>query len=140
MKKPKIVIASGKRKCAIARAKITEGKGRWRINSMPVELIPNEVLRFKVMEPILLAKDIVPIETVDIDVEVSGGGVMGQANAARTAIAKGLVEYFKNEKLERVFNEFDQWMLKNDPRQTLPHHGPTRSHKGPRARRQTSYR
>ena len=137
----KVIVTSGKRKTAIARAVITPGNGRYRINGLVAEFYaPNELARIKILEPIILAKGIVPIDSVDIDVKVSGGGFMGQANAIRTAVSKGLVEYFQSEQLRKIYEEYDPWMLKDDPRRTLPHHGPTRSHRGPRARRQTSYR
>ncbi|NPA85954.1 MAG: 30S ribosomal protein S9 [bacterium] len=137
----RVVVASGKRKTAIARAVITPGKGRYRVNGKIVHFYAqNELARIKMLEPIILARGIVPVDEVDIDVSVRGGGFMGQANAVRAAVAKGLVEYFQSEQLRKVYELFDPWMLKDDPRRTLPHHGPTRSHRGPRARRQTSYR
>jgi small subunit ribosomal protein S9 len=137
----RVVIASGKRKAAIARAVVTPGKGRYRVNGKVAQFYaPNELARLKILEPVILAKGVVPIDTVDIDVSVAGGGFMGQANAVRTAVAKALVEYFQSEELRKIYEQFDPWMLKDDPRRTLPHHGPTRSHRGPRARRQTSYR
>ena len=49
----KIVITVGKRKRAIARAVAREGKGRIRINKIPIELIEPKYKRMKLMEPIL---------------------------------------------------------------------------------------
>ena len=87
----KVVHTSGKRKTAIARGTFHEGKGRIRINKCPVELYDPELARQKISEPLTLAGDV--INDVDIDVKVIGGGVMGQAEAARMVIAKGLVQW-----------------------------------------------
>jgi len=52
------------------------------------------------MEPVLLAGD--KISKVDIAVNMRGGGVIGQAEAARTAISRALVDFFKDQELEKV--------------------------------------
>ena len=88
----KIINTSGKRKTAIARATFRSGKGRIRINRKPVEYYQPELARLKIMEPIELAGN--RINRIDVAVNVQGGGVMGQAEASRTAIARGLVDWF----------------------------------------------
>ncbi len=115
----KIVIASGKRKTAIARAIITEGRGRVWINGVPIEIYPVEMARLKIMEPLLLAGEDI-WKSIDIKVKVEGGGVMAQAEAVRTAIARGLVEYTGSEELKRIYKEYSRPMLAGDPRQTEP--------------------
>jgi small subunit ribosomal protein S9 len=129
----RIVISTGKRKRAIARAVIRPGRGRVRINGVPIELYPIEMARIKMMEPLLLAGEKIR-GLVDIDVNVGGGGVMGQADAVRMAIARGLVEYFRCEGegdecrrmnelsswLRNIFEEYDRTMLAGDPRRTEP--------------------
>lgn len=115
----KILITSGKRKTAIARAVFKPGKGRVFINNIPVELYPIEMARWKMLEPLLLAGDEIR-NSIDIYVDVRGGGVMAQADAARTAIARGLVEWTANEELKRLISEYDKSMLSGDPRQTEP--------------------
>jgi len=115
----KIVISSGKRKTAIARAIIRPGKGRVFINNIPLEIYPIEMARWKILEPLLLAGDYIR-NSVDIHVNVRGGGVMAQADAARIAIARGLVELTKNEELKKLFLEYDKTMLSGDPRQAEP--------------------
>ena len=87
----KVVNTTGKRKTSIAKATVAKGVGRVRINNIPVEFYEPAIARWKIMEPLKLAEH--HVSTVDIDVNVSGGGFMSQANAIRTAIAKGLVEY-----------------------------------------------
>jgi len=69
---------------------------------------------------------------------VKGGGVFGQTEAARQAIAKGLVEIFGSE-LRQKFLEYDRNLLVFDPRRTEPHK-PPRSSQGPRRYKQRSKR
>lgn len=133
----KIVQSSGKRKTAIARAVVKEGKGRVRINKRPIVLAEPEMFRLKMMEPLFLAGEL--SSTVDIDVVVSGGGVMGQADACRMAIAKGLVAFSGDMDLRDVYMSIDRSMLKGDTRRT-EQHKPNKSSQGARAKRQKSYR
>ena len=131
----KVIHTSGKRKTAIARGKFRAGKGRVRINKSPVELYDPELARLKIKEPLTLAGDL--LNDVDIDVRVIGGGVMGQAEAARMVIAKGLVQWTSDMELKEKFNQYDRTMLVGDPRRSEPkkYGGP-----GARARKQKSYR
>ncbi len=115
----KVVIATGKRKTAIARAVIRPGKGRVWINGVPLEIYPIEMARLKMMEPLLLAGERI-WKSVDIKVNVKGGGVMAQADAVRTAIARGLVAFTGSELLKRIYKEYSRVMLAGDPRQTEP--------------------
>jgi len=135
MKKKDTKVTSGKRKTAVARAHIKKGSGRVRINSIPLEIYGNELSRLKIQEPLILAGD--RISKVDIHVKVQGGGFMGQASAARTAVARALVEYFNDKKLEAVLRQYDRSMLVNDPRRKLPKKPLGR---GARKKRQKSYR
>ena len=127
---------SGKKKTAVARATISEGEGRVRIDSQPVELVEPELARLKMLEPFRIAEADLR-EALDVDVSVEGGGVMGQADAARTAIARGLVDHTNDAELRDAFMEFDRSLLVNDVRQSEPKKwgGP-----GARARYQKSYR
>ena len=108
---------SGKKKTAVARATISEGEGRVRINAQPVELVEPELAQLKMLEPFRLADDELR-EEVNIEVDVQGGGVMGQADAARTAIARGLVQHTNDAELRDAFMEFDRSLLVNDVRQS----------------------
>ena len=131
----KIINTSGKRKTAIARATFRSGKGRIRINRKPVEYYQPELARLKIMEPIELAGN--RINRIDVAVNVQGGGVMGQVEASRTAIARGLVDWFKDEELRTLFMSYDRALLVNDTRRKEPKHPMGR---GARAKRQKSYR
>lgn len=131
----KVVHTSGKRKTAIARGTVREGTGKVRVNRKPVELYSPELAKLKIFEPLELAGDLV--DSVDINVRVIGGGVMGQAEAARMVIAKGLVEYFGDMNLKDRYVQYDRTMLVGDPRrsESKKFGGP-----GARARKQKSYR
>ncbi len=131
----KVVVTSGKRKTAIAKATAKPGKGRVRINKIPIEIIQQEMVRLKIMEPLMIAKSL--SNQVDIDVKVEGGGVMGQAEAARTAIARALLEFSNDPELKRAFIEYDRTLLVNDIRRKEPK---KQGGRGARKRRQTSYR
>ena len=105
---PRVIISVGKKKTAVARAIIKPGMGRVRINGYPLELWPIEMARVKMQEPLILAGDLA--KKVDIEVNVRGGGYMGQAIATRIAIARGLVAYFQSEELKKLYEEYDPYM------------------------------
>lgn len=133
--KKSLVLESGKRKTAIARALVRPGKGRVRINKIPLEVFTPEVAQRKIQEPLLLLEE--QVNDVDIDVNVRGGGFMGQAEAARMAIARGLVSWSQSASVRDRLQQYDRTMLTGDPRRTEPKKfgGP-----GARRRRQKSYR
>jgi len=132
----KVLVVSGKRKTAIARAVVKPGNGRIRINRTPLEIFEPEIAREKIMEPLMQAGDEV-WKQLDIDVKVSGGGYMGQAEASRMAIANALLKWTKSAHLRTVFVEYDRTIIVGDARRKEPKKfgGP-----GARARDQKSYR
>ncbi len=132
---PRVVVAVGKKKTAVARAVIRQGFGRVRVNGYPLELWPVEMARMKMWEPLALSGDFA--KRVDIDVNVSGGGYMGQAAAVRIAIARGLVGYFQSQELKELYERYDPYMLKGDPRRSEPKK-PGIKHA--RSKRQKAYR
>ncbi|MGD0587629.1 MAG: 30S ribosomal protein S9 [Thermoplasmata archaeon] len=135
MKAPVVVLATGKRKAAVARATVRKGMGRVRFNDRPLELVEPELIRLKVQEPLLMVGD--RAKNLDITVQASGGGYVGQASAARTAVARGLITWLKDDQLKEMFKRYDRSLLVNDPRRKLPKRPGGR---GARARRQKSYR
>jgi len=132
----RILLTSGKRKTAIARATVRPGRGRVRINNIPLEIFEPKVARDKIMEPLLQTGDEV-WKQLDIDVKVSGGGFMGQAEATRTAIARAVLKWTKSARFQAVLANYDRTMIAGDPRRREPKKfgGP-----GARARDQKSYR
>jgi len=131
----KVILTSGKRKTAIARAVCVTGKGRIRINNVPLEIQQPELARLKMLEPVLLAGDL--RDKVDVNVRVKGGGFMSQADAARTAIAKAFVEYSEDPALRAKYVAIDRTMITADSRRS---ESKKFGGHGARARRQKSYR
>jgi small subunit ribosomal protein S9 len=133
--KRKVMIIGGKRKTAIAKAMVRTGNGRVTFNNYPLNLVTPETARAKIMEPLAIAGE--RAKGVDIRVQAKGGGVMGQAEAARMAIARVLVRWTKSAQLRRALRSHDRTMLAGDPR--LPE---SKKFGGPGARRmkQKSYR
>jgi small subunit ribosomal protein S9 len=135
-KSKRTVLTSGKRKTALARAIVTLGKGRVRVNNFPIEIFEPKIARDKIMEPLLFAGE-ETIKDIDIHVKTSGGGFMGQAEAARMSIARGLLKWTKSARLQTTFSKYDRTMFAGDARRKEPKKsgGP-----GARAKDQKSYR
>lgn len=136
-KKTKVVQTTGTRKRAIARATIREGTGIVRINSIPLDRIEPRYRNMRIKEALMIAGELV--NNVDIDVTCKGGGIWGQADAARTAIATAIVKWTKNDKLRHMYTDYDKTLLVSDARRTEPHK-PSRSTAGPRRMKQQSKR
>jgi small subunit ribosomal protein S9 len=135
-KREKITVSSGKRKRAIARVFIRDGKGIIRVNGMALATLPNKYHKQLIREVLDIAGP--RTEKLDIEADVRGGGASGQMQAIRTAIASGLVEHFNDESLERALVEHGgRTMIVSDTRRVEP-----KKYRGPkaRARYQKSYR
>jgi small subunit ribosomal protein S9 len=131
----KIVHVSGKRKKAIARATVRDGKGLVRINNNLLSNYNPVFARDKIMEPLMLAGDI--SKKIKIDVNVKGGGWRSQSEAIRLAIARAIVEFTQDKKIEKAFLDYDRQLLVADVRrkeQRKPNDSKAR------AKRQKSYR
>ena len=137
VKKRQYAFVTGKRKTAVARAKVEKGHGKVTINSRPMRLWGNEVMRLWIKEPLVIASDL--LKSVNITIKVQGGGIASQAEAIRISIARGLVAFSKDKKLRERFMEHDRNLLVFDPRRNEPHK-PSRSRKGPRRHKQRSKR
>lgn len=132
----KSIHISGKRKKAIARATLNDGKGIIKINNQSLDNYSNKIAKMKILEPLKLAGDIP--KKINIKIKVSGGGWQSQAEAIRLAIARGLVEFSKSDKLKSTFLNYDRHLLVADTRRNEPCK-PNDSGK-PRKKRQKSYR
>jgi small subunit ribosomal protein S9 len=132
-KPPKLY--SGARKTARATAAISLGDGRIRVNGTPVELWEPEPARLHLLGPIFVVGEM--REKYDLDVNVSGGGFMGQADAAAMAIARAYADQVRGSEIRDRMNAFNKYLLSGDPRQAEPKKfgGP-----GARRKRQKSYR
>jgi small subunit ribosomal protein S9 len=132
----KVILTAGKKKTAIARAIIRPGNGKIRINKLPLEIFEPELCRWKIMEPVMLAGPEI-INQVDINIDVKGGGFMGQTEAVRTALAKAIAEWTDKPEIKRKFLEYDRMLLVSDARRKEPKKFGGR---GARRRFQKSYR
>jgi len=132
----KVVHISGKRKRAVARATLKEGKGIIRINHKPLNIYEPRLARLRIQEPLLIAGDIV--NKVNIDVNVKGGGWQSQSEASRLAIARALMEFSGNKQLKVDFLDYDRNLIVADVRRRETRK--PNSSKGARAKRQKSYR
>jgi len=133
-----ILTISGKRKRAIAKATIKPGFGAVRINKRPIEAF-SFLRRLKLLEPLRLAQDILKdkMQSIDINVNVRGGGVESQVEASRLAIARALVAFTQSEELRKAYLNYDRFLLVADVRRKeMRKPGDSKA----RAKRQKSYR
>ncbi len=136
--KQKVVFVKSRRKEAVARAVLKSGTGRILINGKSVVVIKPLEVRELILEAIRIngsAKEIA--DRSDISINVHGGGMSGQAQAARTAIAKAIVAASESESMKKEYMNYDRTLLVDDTRMVEP-----KKFKGPkaRARFQKSYR
>ncbi len=132
-KAPKLY--SGARKTARATAAISPGAGRVRVNGVPAELWEPEPARLHLLGAVSVIGEL--RDKYDVDVAVSGGGFMGQADAAAMAIARAYVDQVRGSEMRDRMNAYNKYLLSGDPRQAEPKKfgGP-----GARRKRQKSYR
>ena len=133
----KIINSVGKRKNAVARAVIKKGKGTFRINKVPFSLVQPELSRLRLIEPIRLSKSVA--DTLDIDIVTNGGGTTGMIDAARQAVARGIVAWTGSDEMKSMFVAYDRNLIVNDPRRNETSKE-SHSSKGPRRKRQSSKR
>ena len=133
----KVVQASGKRKSAIARVVLKHpSKGQIKINNVPLNLYEPEIARLRIQEVLEIANH-PKLEKCDINVRVTGGGISGQTDAIRMAIAKSIHKLIGTKTIERTFRDYDDSLLSGDSRRTEPKKF---GGKKARARRQKSFR
>lgn len=82
--------ATGRRKEAVARVSIREGDGRRLVNGKPFnQYFEREAAAMHAEEPLKVYPS---VDTIDIIIDVRGGGKTGQAGAVRMGIARALAE------------------------------------------------
>ncbi|MDR0932253.1 MAG: 30S ribosomal protein S9 [Victivallales bacterium] len=92
------ILATGRRKCAIARVRLQPGTGKIEVNGMPMsEYFPSEALCGYVNQVLKLAA---AEGKVDIRANLDGGGMSGQAGALRHGVARALLKL--NEEIKPV--------------------------------------
>ena len=136
----KAITTKAKKKSAIARVTVKKGRGNIRINGKSFEVYGNTPARREIMGAFDIAEEVLGQgfeQALDINVNVRGGGWMGQAEATRVAIAKALVAWTKSDNLKDTYLKYGRHNLVDDVRRKEPKK-PLR--KGARARWQKSYR
>ena len=106
-----VVNALGRRKTAVARIYLSEGKGNITINKRDYkEYFPSSILQYIIKQPL----NVVGVaDKYDIKVNLDGGGPKGQAEALRLAISRALIEIDGESRKELKAAGF----LTRDPRQ-----------------------
>ena len=105
-----IIHKIGRRKTAVARVYMSEGKGNITVNKRTLEdYFSTATLQYKVKQPFALTNT---VDTYDVKVNVYGGGITGQAEAVRLALSRALCE------IEAENREFlkPEGLLTRDPR------------------------
>ncbi len=103
--------ATGRRKSAVARVYLLEGKGNITINGKDIkDYFPSELMQYVVKQPLEVLN---LLGNYDVKVNVDGGGVKGQAEALRLGIARALVEINPEHKPTLKANGF----MTRDPRE-----------------------
>lgn len=106
-----IVNTIGRRKAAVARIYLSEGKGNITVNKRDFkEYFPTLALQYIVLQPL---SRLDAAEKYDIKVNIDGGGPKGQAEALRLAISRALVEI--DEQVKKVLKQ--EGFLTRDPRE-----------------------
>jgi small subunit ribosomal protein S9 len=124
-------LGTGRRKSAVARVFLRPGKGQITVNHRPFEeYFPTEATRTIVRQPLLATET---ADKFDVVILADGGGISGQAGAARLGIARALVEF--NAELRAKLKELG--FLTRDPRK---HERKKYGQKGARKRFQFSKR
>ena len=91
-----VINAIGRRKAAIARVYVKEGKGQITINKRELtSYFPSGILQYIVKQPL---NTVGVADKYDINVNLTGGGIKGQAEALRLAIARALVKINAEDK------------------------------------------
>lgn len=85
-----VVNTVGRRKSAVARVYVKDGSGKITINSRDLKVyFPLDILCYVVKQPLLVTEK---VESFDITINLDGGGIKGQAEAARLGIARALCQ------------------------------------------------
>ncbi len=105
-----VVNATGRRKTAVARVYLSKGKGNVTVNKKDYKVFfPTTVLQGKVQQAFEVTEN---AKTYDVKVNVTGGGITGQAEAVRHAIARALVKIDEENRAKLKVNG----LLTRDPR------------------------
>jgi small subunit ribosomal protein S9 len=109
------IIASGKRKTAVARATLIEGSGKVSVNKKDYKNL-QMFDKLKIEEPLRIAEKILGKLNFDVNINVKGGGEKGQIEAARLALAKVITKFANKDILVKAYLDYDRNLLVADVR------------------------
>ncbi|MGB5402474.1 30S ribosomal protein S9 [Robiginitalea sp.] len=100
----------GRRKTAVARVYLSDGKGKITVNKRDLaDYFPTATLQYKVQQPFALTEN---ENAFDVNINVYGGGITGQAEAVRLAISRALCELDEENRVALK----PEGLLTRDPR------------------------
>lgn len=100
----------GRRKKAVARLRLTSGKGKVLVNGRDYkEYFSTEIMQYVIDQPFILTEN---VGKYDVNARLDGGGIKGQAEALRLAISRALVDI--NEEYRPILKEHG--LMRRDPR------------------------
>jgi len=100
----------GRRKTAVARVYLSEGKGNITVNDREfINYFPTATLQYKVKQAFALTNT---VDNYDVKVNVFGGGITGQAEAIRLALSRALCEIDEENRITLK----PEGLLTRDPR------------------------
>ena len=136
MSEQKKIVTSGKRKTAVAKAKITEGNGEVSINKENYTKL-SYLDKLRVEEPLRIAKEVLGELKFNVEITVHGGGEKGRLEAARLALARAISEFSDSPELTNAYLKYDRNLLIADVRRKETYKpGDSKA----RRKRQKSYR
>jgi small subunit ribosomal protein S9 len=109
------IIASGKRKRAVARAILVKGTGKIIINNKNYTTL-NFFNKLEIQEVVQIAEKILGKIEFDATITIRGGGEKGQIEAAKLALSKAIVKFSGSEELSKAFLTYDRNLLIADVR------------------------
>ena len=131
-----IIVTSGKRKAAIAKAKIEKGNGKVSINKKDYHIL-GFFDKLRIEEPLRISKEVLGKMDFRVSIKVKGGGAKGQIEAVRLALARAISKFEKSKELDEAFLNYDRALLVADVRRKEPRKpGDSKA----RAKRQSSKR
>lgn len=136
-KSPEQMIFSGKRKTAVAKVRVSSGKGEVFFNQLPSTEL-GMFHKLALAEPIRIYQQVLGEEPkFNFHIRTKGGGKESQIQAARLAIARALVEISGSDVLRKEYVNYDRNMVVQDSRRKEAYKpGDSKA----RSRRQKSYR
>ena len=131
-----IIIVAGKRKTAVAKARVFPGKGLVTFNKLSAADL-NLFHKLALAEPLRIYEQVLGPVQYDFHIKASGGGKEAQIEASRLAIAKAMLKLTESETLKKAFIAYDRNIIVPDSRRKETRKpGDSKA----RAMRQKSYR